>query len=120
MVAESPHPLQRLSAQGVQPGQGKHQMGAPLGVDQGMELVDNHRPCRAKHVLPRLAGEHQVEGLRRDDQDMRRLSHHPLPLPLIRVPGTDSRLHEPVCPNALERTLQIFTDIDARDLRGET
>ena len=87
-------PLQRCTAQGVQPGQREHQVRPAFGVDQGVEFVDDHGLRGTQHVLAGLGGEQQVEGLRRGDQDMGRPADHLLALPRGGVSGADRSLNE--------------------------
>ena len=61
-------------------------MGAALRLGDGVDLVDDHR-LDAGEDLARLRGHHQVQRLRRRDQDVRRLAEHRLALVLRRVAG---------------------------------
>ena len=60
-----------------------------------MNLIHNHRIHRAQR-LGRLRGQHQVERLRRSNQDLRRVPRKPRPLPLRRISRAhaDGRLME--------------------------
>ena len=64
--------LRRLVRECGKPFQAERQMGATLGARDGVHLVDDH-VLDAAQRLPRLAGQHQIEALRRGDQDVRRV-----------------------------------------------
>ncbi len=72
--------LQALQQQG--------QEDAPLVAADRMDLVDDHMRDHAEG-LSCPAGEHQVERLRRRDEDIRRLADHPGPLLARRVATAD-------------------------------
>ena len=86
-------------------------MGAPFGVNQGVQLVYNNRFRRCEHVLSGLAGKHQVQGFRRDNQDVRRAFYHFLPVRLRRVACSDSYRNLFPGVNSLQRPPEILTDI---------
>ncbi len=73
----------------LQPLEREREMTAPLVPRQGVDLVDDDRV----HVTERLAstrgGEHQVQRLRRGDEDVRGPAEHLGPLARGRVPGPD-------------------------------
>ena len=54
-------------------------MSAALGTGNSMDLVDNHRPHAAEHPASFQRREHDVERLRRRDQDVWRLAQHARP-----------------------------------------
>ena len=58
-------------AQALQPFQAQGQVGAALAAGDGVDLVHDH-VLDAAQDLARLAGEQQVEALRRGDEDVRR------------------------------------------------
>ena len=71
-----PDPLDRLvGRQVIEALHGQRQMRAPLRGGHGVDLVDDHR-FDAGEDLPGLRADHQVERLRRGDQDVRRLAAH--------------------------------------------
>ena len=101
--------LERPFAEPVQPCNGKHQMGAPFCIDQGMKLIHDHCLCRPQHGLPCFGGEHQIQGFRRDDKDMGRMPDHSLPVLLGRVPGAD-RHPETIRHLPLSHQLRLLAD----------
>ena len=106
--------LQRFPAQIIKPCQRQHQMGAPLRIDQCMKLIHDHRFCRAKDILTCFAGKHQIKGFRRNDQNVRRLSHHLLPFFLGCISGTDGYPDQLVSTDPFKRLFQIFTDVPSQ------
>ena len=61
----------------LEPLQGQRQVGAPLGLGDRVDLVDDHRLDRGED-LAGARGEHQVERLGGGDQDVgRRFAHRP-------------------------------------------
>ena len=73
-----------------EPLEREREVRAALGLRDRVDLVDDHL-LDAVEDLRRLAGEHQVQRLRRGDQDVRRVADHRLPLLLRRVAGPDRR-----------------------------
>ena len=105
------HALNAAAAEAFQPREGEHQMRAALGIDERVQLVDDHCARRAQNALSASAGEHEVERFGRSDEDMRRLSHHARALRLWGI----TRAH--LCADgvrvldALQRPAQVFADI---------
>ena len=64
-------PLRRRFADVVQPFEGEREMGAALRGRERVDLVHDHPPHAAQGLAGR-GGEHQVERLRRRDQDVGR------------------------------------------------
>ena len=96
-------------------------MRSPFGVDEGVELVDDQRPGRFQHRPSIFGGQHEKQGLRGGDQDVRRMLDHPLPVLLRRVPGADSHLDLllPLLPrDAKERPPQVLPDIPGQGFEG--
>ncbi len=86
----------------------QRQVGATLGLRDGVDLVDDH-PLRVAQDLARPRGEHQVERLRRRDQHVGRLAEHRLARLLRRVAGADGDLD--IAPDPLERRAQVALDV---------
>ena len=77
--------LRRAPQEVIEALQGHGQVCAALGTGEGVDLVDDdrlHRPQRLSHS----AGEHEVERLRRRDEDAWRVAAQPTTLPRGRVP----------------------------------
>jgi hypothetical protein len=87
---DKPDPLHVAVRHLGQPLQGQREVRAALGLRHRVDLVDDH-PLGALEDLPRLAGEHQVQRLRRGDQHVGRVLDHVAPLLLRRVAGADAR-----------------------------
>ena len=66
--------LGRLLGELVQPFERQREVRAALGGRQGVDLVDDHPPDAAQG-LASLRREHQVERLRRGDEDVGRVRH---------------------------------------------
>ena len=73
--------LHRMAGQLLQPLQRQRQVRAALGGGDGMDLVHDHRLDGAQHVA-RRRGQHQVQRLRRGDQDVGRIAADGGPLAL--------------------------------------
>ena len=71
-----------------EPLERQRQVRAALGLRDRVDLVQDHG-LRALEDRARLAREHQVQRLRRRDQDVRRVLDHVPPLLLRRVTGPD-------------------------------
>ncbi len=98
--------LRRPAARGACPGRGRavgahvrlqplereREVGAALGVRDGVDLVDDHRLDAAEH-LARAGGEHQVQRLGCGDEDVGRVARHGGALALGRVAGADAHAH---------------------------
>ena len=78
--------LRRAHCQLFQPLQGEREVRPALGAGHCVDLVDDHRIDRPQYFA-RPRREHQVERLRRGDQDVRRVSADVLALFRRRVPG---------------------------------
>ena len=100
--------LRRLGEQGVEPFQGERHVRAALRPRDGVHLVHDHRLERAQR-LARLRGQHQVERLRRRDQDVGRLLDELAPLLLGRVAGADADAELGL--EAGERAAQVPLDV---------
>ena len=111
--SRQPDTLQRLTAKPIQPGYGQHEMGSPFGVDQGVKLVQYDGLRRGQYSLPRFAREHQIQGFRCGDKNMRRIFDHPLPVSRRRVPCTDGDFNffSALPRKPVQRPSQIFPDI---------
>ena len=86
----------------------EREVRAALGRGDGVDLVDDHRLDAAQH-LARLRGEHQVERLRRGDQDVRRRAAHRRAVALRRVAGADR--DREVGPDPAQRRAQVALDV---------
>ena len=103
-----PDPLDRAPRLALQPLQGERQVRAALRLRHGVDLVDD-RPLDAVEQLPGPGGEHQVERLRRGDQDIRRLAKHRLALPLRGVARPDR--DRDVAADPLQRRAEVALDV---------
>ena len=116
-------PLGWLFEQKVEPLEREREVRTPLGRGDRVHLVDNDR-LDAREGLPCGGGEHEVQGLRGGDEDIRRMA---LQQPAIRG-GRVSRPHpdgdlgwlhpEPSCRlgDPDERGTQVALDIDGERL----
>ena len=107
--------------------QGQGQVGAALGAGEGVDLVDDdglHGAQRGAHG----AGEHEVEGLRRRDEDVRRAGGQAAALGGGGVPGAHAHAHrDGRAPelrggrgNAGQGAAQVALDVDPQRLeRGD-
>ena len=77
-----------VRAQRLQPLQRQRQVGAALGRDERVDLVDDHRVDRAQR-LAGVRGQQQVQRLGRGDQDVGRLALEARALGGGRVAGAD-------------------------------
>ena len=99
--------------------QGQRQVGAPLGGRHRVDLVDDDG-LDARERLPGPAGEHEVEGLGRGDQQVRRVAQQLAALVGGRVAGADAHrggVHVGAQPlggqaDAGERGPQVLLDVD--------
>ena len=115
----------------IQPRQRERQMAAPLVAHHRVDFIHDHRLHRAQRLAAALRREHQVERLRRRDQNVRRTLHDRLPLRRRRVArahrGADAR-HRRAAQRALlrprprqlrnlpQRLLEIALDVVAQRL----
>src|SRR5689334_13103784 len=93
-------------------------MSPSLRAGNGMYLVEDQR-LDATEDLAGLRGQHQEEGLRRRDQDVRRVPEHPLPLLLRRVAGAhrDGQLRAQPGKRAPEVALDVVVErLQRRDV----
>ena len=67
---------QRLLRHARQALERQRQMRPAARADDGVDLVDDHRPHRAQHLAAARRRQEQVERLGRRDQDVRRRLHH--------------------------------------------
>ena len=91
-----------------QPLERQREVRAALGRGDGVDLIDD-APARALEQLLRLAGQHQVERLRRRDQDVGRVAQHLLALALRRVARANRDLQ--VRSDAAQRHAQVAVDV---------
>jgi hypothetical protein len=75
-----PDPLRTGLGRPLQTLQGERQVRAALVAGGGMDLVDDHRLHRPQHGPAPGGGDHQVQRLRRGDEEVRRAAHHEGPL----------------------------------------
>ena len=80
-----------LSADVIESREREREVAAPLVADQGVDLVHDHRLRAAQHLTASLSGEHQIERLRRRDEDMGRPPHDLLSLLRGRIAGAHHR-----------------------------
>jgi hypothetical protein len=114
-----PDPLGWVGGDLLEPLQGERQMSPPLGGGHGVDLVDDDR-LDAGEGLARRRREHQVEGLRGRDEQVRRTPDELLSLVGGCVPGAHphrrrgERLIETVGGefDALQRGPQILLDVE--------
>ena len=110
-------PLHISARRLLQPLERERQVSAALGLRDGVDLVHDHL-LDAVEDLRGLAGQHQVERLRRGDQDVRRVADHRLALPLRRVTGAQGDLD--VGADAAQRRAQVLLDVVRQRLqRGD-
>ena len=86
-----PDPLKRVLDHRRKPLEREREVGAPPRADDGVDLVDDHRPHRAQHLAAALRREEQVQRLRRRHQDVRRRPQHGGSLRGRRVAGAHRR-----------------------------
>ena len=65
----------------VETREAQRQVGPPLVVDEGMNLVDDEGLGRGQHPPAALGGEQDEQRLGRRDEDVRRRAHHLLAIP---------------------------------------
>jgi hypothetical protein len=109
-----PDPLHVAAGRLGEPLERERQMRAALGLRDCVDLVDDHL-LGAIEDPRRLAGEHQVQRLRRGDEDVRRFADHRLALLLRRVAGPDRHLH--VGADPAQRCAQVLLDVVAERLQ---
>ena len=100
--------LERALRKGLEALEREGQVRAALGLSDRVDLVHD-RPLHAVEQLPRPRGEHQVEGLGRGDEDVRRLAEHRLPVALGRVARADRDRH--VAADAPQRRPKVAFDV---------
>ena len=90
-----------------EPTQVQEQSWGAIAAVRG-SVVHDDRTRRRKHAAPAFAREHEIERLRRCDQDMGRPARHPAPLALIGIPGTDADCDELFPSDADKRFFQVL------------
>jgi len=107
--------LERLPGDPFESFQTEREMAPPLGVEDRVDLIDDHGPYRLEHRGRPIRGEHQVERLGRGDQNVGRLSNHALAGLRRGVAGAhrhaDLRQIRVVRPHARERDREIPFDV---------
>ena len=101
-------PLHLASGRLGQPLERQRQVRPPLGRRHRVDLVDDARLGPGEQLL-RAAGQHEVERLRRRDQDVGWLAQHRLALALGRVAGTDG--HPQVGTDPTQGHAQVAVDV---------
>ena len=91
-----------------EPLEGQRQVGAALGLGDGVDLVDDHGLDPGED-LAHLRGDHQVERLRGGDQDVGRRALHRLALLLRRVAGPQA--DRDLGADSLQRRAQVALDV---------
>jgi hypothetical protein len=94
---------------------------API-IDDSVNLIHNERPRCAQYAPTRLGCEQEIQGLRRRNEDVRRLFDQRLPLRGSCITGANFGAHidrATICllsqrANPDERLLKIFPDIVAQ------
>jgi len=104
----------------------QHQVRAPLGRGDRVDLVDDDRFDRSERFA-RLGGEHQVERLGRGDQDVGRLPEQPPPFASVGVARANADRRDVRERHALalsrvldagERRAQVLLDVDRERAQG--
>ena len=103
-----PDPLDVTAGRLRQPLQRQRQVGAALGLRDGVDLVDDHL-LDAVEDPGRLTGQHQVQRLGRGDQDVRRVADHVAPVLLRRVARAQADLD--VGADPAQRRAQVLLDV---------
>ena len=123
-----PYPLRlratRLDDQIVEPRQAECQVGAALVVDEGVDLVHDHRLGRRQHPPAALRRQQDEQRLRRGHDDVRRAADHLLAIPGGGIAGPDRgadlRVRLPAGRgqgrDLAERRLQVPVDVGAQRL----
>ena len=99
-------------------------MRAALGAGDGVDLVDNDRVHLAEG-FPRLGRQHQEEGFRGGDEDIRRVAEQRAAVSRRRVPGPDAHGNERGgqvqalggLRDADQRRAEVAFDVDAESLQ---
>ena len=96
----------------VQALQRQRQVRAALGRRHRVDLIHDH-PLDAAQNLPRARGQHQVQRLRRRDQDVGRRCAASAALALGRVAGADRHAHarDALRPDPPQRRAQVALDV---------
>ena len=114
----------------LQPLQAEGEVGAALGADHGVDLVDDHGLHGAQHPAAAVGGEQQVQRLRSGHQDVRRAAGHRRARRGGGVAGADQRadrrgtllsvrrLRMEQAVDAGQRLLQVAVDVVAERLQG--
>ena len=120
-----PDPRWPLLGHVIQPSQRQRQVRTPLVAHDRVNLVEDDRANRAQDLPRLLRRQHQVERLRRRDQDLRRPLDDRPPLGLRRVAGAqphaDARQRDPALlrqlPDLGQRLLEIAADVVRKRLQ---
>src|SRR3990172_5350977 len=110
----------------VEARQGEGKMAPALVADKGVNLVDDDGANVTQDLAAALGSNHQVEGFRGRDEDMRRVPYDLLPLMLGGVAGAeggaDPYLRETHLfgdfGDTLQGLLQVAADVAAQRLQG--
>ena len=122
-----PDPLGGFGQQRVEAFQRYRQVGAALGAGDGVDLVHDDGVHLAER-FPGLGGEHQEQGLRGGDEDVRRVAEQCAAVRRRRVPGPDADgdqrggQAQPLggLGDADQRRAEVAFDVDAQRLeRGD-
>ena len=111
-----PDALDRLLGQRLQPLQRQRQVRAALRPGDGVDLIDDQRLDVAEG-LARPRGQHQVERLRRRDQDVGRVAQHRRAFLLRRVAGADADRDLVGALDRRQRHAQVALDVVAERLQ---
>ena len=112
-------------AEGVEAGEGEHEVAAALVAHEGVQLIDDDGAHVAEQRAAALGREHQVERLRRRDEDVRRVAEDGRACGLRGVAGAqrgadlrrrDAHLARDVA-DASERRFEVALDVAAQRLQ---
>ena len=121
-----PDPLDRPAGLGFQSLERQHQVCTAFGRGDRMDLVQDDRVDPAQR-FPGRRGQHEVQGLRRRDQDVGRLTEQPAALARVGVAGAHTHrgqvgkgfaavLGGPL--DAGERRPEVLLDVDRQRSQG--
>ena len=118
------HPIEFLSGQPLQPFQRKRQVRAALAADERVDFIHDHGARGFQHAPSAFAGEEDIGGLRRRDQDVGRAFAHDGPEGGRGVPGADlgadrhprRAVFEQLGVDAFQRRFQVLVDVVAERL----
>ncbi len=117
---------QRLRAECLQAFKAQCQVAAAFAGGHGVDLVDDHRACRAEHLPAGIGAEQHIQGFRRGHQNVRRRFAHRRTVFLRCIAGAhgsaDLQLrqahHAQLLGNAGQRVLQVDLDVVGQRLEG--